>query len=442
MKKKLLVSFLALIACCELYAQNTLLQSGPMVGYSSYKEVMLWVQTKAAAKVHFEYVEKENPGVKMKSEVVETGKGDAFTARIPVAVSEGKKYSAQLFINGKVVSLPYPFEFKSQKLWQFRTDPPDFSLVFGSCNYVNEPEVDRPGNPYGSGHQIFKSIADKKPDLMLWGGDNTYLREVDWDTRSGILHRYTHTRSLPEMQALLASTHHYALWDDHDYGPNDSDRSYWLKEEALNIFKYFWPNPNFGPGGGTSGTFSWNDVQFFLLDNRYFRSPNNGNYGPREMFGEKQVQWLIDALTSSRATFKIVAAGGQILNPVNENFFEGYTKFAGERDKLLNALKEAKIPGLILLSGDRHHSELSKMDREGTYPLYELTASPFTAGPVGDRAKNEKNTFRLPDTYYGEHNFAWLEVSGPRKERVLTIRLCSTDGKEIWKKEIKANELK
>ncbi|MBK8613627.1 MAG: hypothetical protein IPN85_09025 [Flavobacteriales bacterium] len=38
---------------------------------------------------------------------------------------------------------------------------------------MNEPAYDRPGTAYGGGYGIFNSIAETKPDLMLWLGDNT-----------------------------------------------------------------------------------------------------------------------------------------------------------------------------------------------------------------------------------------------------------------------------
>ena len=60
---------------------------------------------------------------------------------------------------------------------------------------------------------------------MLWLGDNIYTREVDFYSLSGYQKRYTHTRNIKEMQPLLSNTHHYAIWDDHDYGPNNTDRS-------------------------------------------------------------------------------------------------------------------------------------------------------------------------------------------------------------------------
>ena len=59
----------------------------------------------------------------------------------------GKKYTYEIFINDLKVERDYVMEFQSQKLWKWRTDPPDVSFVIGSCSYVNEPKFDRPGNP-------------------------------------------------------------------------------------------------------------------------------------------------------------------------------------------------------------------------------------------------------------------------------------------------------
>jgi len=44
-----------------LLGQADNLQSGPMVGYSNMREVMLWVQTRDSAKVIFRYWEKDTP---------------------------------------------------------------------------------------------------------------------------------------------------------------------------------------------------------------------------------------------------------------------------------------------------------------------------------------------------------------------------------------------
>ena len=437
MKQSILFSLMFI----STYAQD-LINSGPMVGYSTMQEVLLWVQTEERAKVHFEYYEIDNPKVKFSTDKIETEKKNGYVAKlIADQVTPGKKYKYEVYVNNYKIERNYAMEFQTQELWKWRTDPPDVKFIIGSCSYINEPKFDRPGKPYGSNFEIFNSINKKKPDFMLWLGDNTYLREPDWNSRTGFIKRYSHTRAFPELQPLLASTHHYATWDDHDYGPNNSDGSFWLKETASEIFKLFWGNPNYDVTGkgGITGFFQWSDLDFFLLDNRYHRTANNNLTGNRQMLGKDQIDWLINALSFSQASFKFVAVGGQVIS--NGVVYENYATYPDERKYLLDKIREAKIEGVIFLDGDRHHTILSKMqETKNVYPLYDLTCSSLTAGVNND---NEPyNSFKLEETFVNVNNFGMLNVTGPTNERELTIQIFDKDGKELWIKSIKANDLK
>ena len=437
MKQSILFSLMFI----STYAQD-LINSGPMVGYSTMQEVLLWVQTEERANVHFEYYEIDNPKVKFSTDKIETEKKNGYVAKlIADQVIPGKKYKYEVYTNNYKIERNYAMEFQTQELWKWRTDPPDVKFIIGSCSYINEPKFDRPGKPYGSNFEIFNSINKKNPDFMLWLGDNTYLREPDWNSRTGFIKRYSHTRAFPELQPLLASTHHYATWDDHDYGPNNSDGSFWLKETASEIFKLFWGNPNYDVTGkgGITGFFQWSDLDFFLLDNRYHRTANNNLTGNRQMLGKDQIDWLINALSFSQASFKFVAVGGQVIS--NGAVYENYATYPEERKYLLDKIREAKIEGVIFLDGDRHHTILSKMqETKNVYPLYDLTCSSLTAGVNND---NEPyNSFKLEETFVNVNNFGMLNVTGPTNDRELTIQIFDKDGKELWIKSIKANDLK
>ena len=421
-------------------AQNKLLQSGPMVGYVDMKEALLWAQTTRATTVEFVYWDKNNPSVKFMTDPVRTEKSTAFTAKcIADRVEPGRQYVYELRINGKPVKLSYPTEFKTQTLWAWRTDPPDFSLATGSCAYVNETEYDRPGKPYGSNYRIFTTIAAQKPDLMLWLGDNTYLREPDWTTRTGTFHRFTHARSLPELQPLLASTQHYAIWDDHDFGPNDSDGSWVHKDISWEAFRAFWGNPTFGVNGqkGCTSWFKYADIDFFLLDNRYFRTPNDCESCPRTMLGREQLEWFKAALAASTAPFKVVAIGGQVLSTqkLNERYIN---LFPAERDSILTHIERENIKGVVFLTGDVHLTEFSALKNAAGNWVYDLTTSPLTSG-VNTYGKSDDNTLRVEGTLVMEHNFSILSFSGPRKERRLQIKVVNAEGKELWKKTILPN---
>ncbi len=409
-----------------------------MLGYTDMRETMLWVQTKSQARVQFAYWLKGDPAQKLLTAIATTQAQDGFTAHLVAdQVLPGNTYEYELRINDKAVALDYPANFQTLPLWQYRTEPPNFKVALGSCAYVNEERFDRPGNPYGGEYQIFTAIHQQDPDLMIWLGDNTYLREPDWFTRTGFLHRYTHSRSLPELQPLLASTHHYAIWDDHDFGPNDSDGSFIHKDLAKEVFQLFWANPSYGlPGkGGVTSYFQWGDVDFFLVDNRYFRTPDRQKKGERTQLGKDQLEWLIQALIASNAPFKIVATGGQVLTTYTN--YETFTNlYPEERAYLLRRIEEEDIRNVVFLTGDRHHTELSKQVNSKGRTVYDLTVSPLTSGVhVGGE---EVNFLREAGTLVQQRNFGILEFAGARKERTMTIRIFDNSGKELWNRMVKA----
>ena len=427
--------------CFSLFtiAQENLLQSGPMVAYSTMKEVMLWAQTNEETKVHFVYWNTKTPEQKNKSNSVHTKKENGFVAKVIADKLEpGNSYNYELYINDVLIIRPYPLELQSQPIWKWRHDAPDYSFAIGSCAYINETKYDRPGTPYGSNYQIFESIYKSQPDFMVWLGDNVYLREADWNSKTGIIHRYSHTRSTKELQPLLASTHHYGIWDDHDYGPNNSDRSYHLKKVTETTFKDFFPSPNYIFDEGITSFIQWADSEFFLLDNRYWRTPNKRTDLEREILGEKQMEWLIDALVNSFAPFKFVVMGGQFLNPAKHG--EAYSKIAPkERLELIDAIQELKIEGVIFLTGDVHRTELTKIDMPNGYPLYDLTVSPFTSGV--SRFRGEDNINQVENTVFNKHNYGLLKVLGTEDSRTLEINILDSNGELQWQKRISANEL-
>ncbi|MBP7408971.1 MAG: alkaline phosphatase family protein, partial [Flavobacteriales bacterium] len=348
-------------------------------------------------------------------------------------VVPGTTYGYRPVVNGQVVDVGQALNFSTQPLWKFRTDPPEFTVAMGSCVYINEPVYDRPGNPYGSGYEIFNSIADKKPDLMLWLGDNIYLREPDWGTRTGFLHRYTHSRSTPEMQRLLRSTHHYAIWDDHDFGPNDGDASFVNSALAREMFDLFWPNPTCGVPGvaGTTTSFSQSDVDFFLLDDRTFRVPADVTTAEAAMLGKAQLDWLIQALKYSDASFKLVAVGSQVLNTAA--MYENYATIVNERNELLRRIEAEGIRGVVFLTGDRHFTELSSLPLKDGRTIHDLTVSSLTSGTY---KATDNNELRVEGTVVEQRNFATLTFSGKKNERTMTIRVFDGKGAQLWERAI------
>ncbi|MBS4059169.1 MAG: alkaline phosphatase family protein [Bacteroidetes bacterium] len=438
-RNSIFTTSILLLISLFLQAQHPLLQSGPMLGYSEMREVMLWVQTNEEAQLHILYYPKDGSDIARKTKTIKTVKENVLTAHlIADSVLPGKKYVYQLFINGDEVHLPYTTEFQTQSIWKWRGNPPEFSFLAGSCAYINQTEHDRPGRPYGGDYRIFENMATQNADFMLWLGDNIYLREPDWNSWTGITQRYTHGRSVKELQPFLASTHHYAIWDDHDYGPNDSDKGFFNKNQTMKAFELFWGNPTYGVGDikGAITSFQWGDADFFLLDNRWYRDPDLIQKDNKTILGESQLEWLFENLVTSTATFKIVALGGQFLS--DAAVYELYSNygFNKERQKIIDFIHQHKIKNVVFVTGDVHYTEMSVLTEEGKPAIWDLTFSTMTAGP-NPNGNDWKNSYRVPGTVVTERNFGKVSFRGESKNRELVVECFNTDNELKWHRIIK-----
>ncbi len=436
--RRLLLALLLSFAAAPLCAQQAV---SVLHGFTDMASTTLWVQTERAARVAVDFHPKNEPAKRRRVEGA-TRAEDDFALHLRLAGLEpGTRYRYQLAVDGRPSG--EPGTFATLPLWQYRTEPPELAVAFGSCAYLND-RFSRPGPPWGGDYGIFDAIAAQSPELMLWLGDNVYFREPEWTSLEGMSARYRAVRAMPELRRLARGTSHLAIWDDHDFGPNDSDGSFTMKGAALAAFRRYWANPSYGMPGvpGVFGMATLGDADFFLLDNRFHRYPNRYPQVPEKaMFGPAQLEWLKQALVGSRATFKVIAAGGQFWN--RRNRYESFGNFPAEQRALAEWLAERKIEGVLFLSGDRHFSELLRIERPGTYPLYEFTSSPLTAGPFRDLPADEReNPEAVAGTIVTERSFGMLRFSGPRKDRAVTLEAYAADGRLLWQRRIGAGELR
>ncbi len=428
-----------------------------MPAWSEMTEAAIWVQTTQPAQVQIRYTPVRKRDYSADSGYIDiadvpakngplvnaTAESDLIAVSVLTDLDWGTDYRYELLIDGEVVQRDYPLTFKTQPHWRWAVrppQPPDLKIMLGSCSYINEAKTDRPGNPYGQDPAIYQTMANQRADFMLWLGDNVYYREMEWLTEQGMRRRWRYDRSMPFVQQLLASTVHYATWDDHDFGPNNSDRSFRLKGEALDVFSDYFPTVRRGTPEtqGAFHRFEWGDVEVFMLDDRYHRAPNNAPNSPeKSMLGDAQMQWLKDSLSNSIATFKIIANGNQVTKP--QVYGEGMVRFGDDLPELMDYIREAKIPGVLFLSGDIHSTELLRTPVEGSYPMYEFTCSSITAGSASSQVDTP---VRVPGTKVtGTNNFGTIEVLGPSGSRKLVLQSLDKSGKALWTHEISQSEL-
>lgn len=279
-------------------------------------------------------------------------------------------------------------------------------IAFGAClkQYMPQP--------------VWGAINQFKPQLFIFLGDNVYA--ADNNMRS-LREAYTQLNAQPGYAALRRYATVAATWDDHDYGVNDGGRDFALRAESQQAFADFLRLPLEHPLRRRPGVYrsmlfgpSGRRVQLILLDTRYFRdklthlrAPGKpGPYGPTSdpsatILGSEQWRWLEEQL-AVEAELRLVVSSIQVIS--DQHGYESWGNMPEERKKLLRLLSQA--PGrVIILSGDRHHSELSGLNRNSPDELIEITASSLNqyGGVIDD------NQYRIGERY-GEPNFGTIEL--------------------------------
>lgn len=411
-----------------------------MHGPAEPTSAVLWIQADAPAAVVVSW-QPEGEAGERRVELV----AGAATDNVVVARLTGLKPGTTTAYRVEAGAERRTGVVRAQPHWEKPGAAPELSFALGSCFFLADPDPIWPGADYGAGFAIFDAIAAQKPDAMLWLGDNVYLQQQDFYDPAAMAARYRRQRGFAPLQGLLAATSHLALWDDHDYGPNDGDASYVLKGETLKLFQRYWPNPSFGlpDAPGTFGMAHYGDVLFFLLDDRWYRSPDAWPDGPdKTMFGARQLEWLKQALVAApRSALKVVAAGGQFWPRASR--FEGWHRYGAERAAFAEWLVRARIEGVVFLSGDRHFGELVKIERPDAYPLYEFTSSPLTSRPPARLDRTDAaNPDVVPGTLVVKRQFGMLRVFGPGNDRRIAFEARDTDGTLLWRQELALSDLR
>jgi alkaline phosphatase D len=265
-------------------------------------------------------------------------------------------------------------------------------IAFGSC--VSKPD---------SG--IWRKINEIKPDVFIFLGDNIYLPPTEIPSVEFVLQAYRKIYLREETKKLFEDSEVLAIWDDHDFGSDNSDSGYLFKNLTLKAFKKFWnmPSPPSELENSVAFRKSFGEILVLGTDNRSYRVNKGGSLKP-QVFGPKQLEWLRKEIASSKAKLILLAVGGQILS-TNDNQ-ESFKHYPEEKSFILDLLAAAKMP-VIIISGDRHYAEVLKIQHKGK-TIWEITSSPLAAGMAP--AKLIKADMKSRAIYTKTTNFGMLEI--------------------------------
>ena len=288
-------------------------------------------------------------------------------------------------------------------------------IAFGSCANQDKPQP------------IWTPILADAPDLFLFLGDNVY---ADTDDPAQLQASYDTLGRIPGLQKLLASTPVMAIWDDHDYGPNNSDRLSPSREAAQLAYRHYVPHYPLPADAELVGqplaerpiaqAFSYGRVRFILLDSRSQRDPvNQADDADKTMLGTWQREWLQRELLATRDTHPLTF----ILTTVpwisdETGTRDNWGRYPTERAELSRWMVDNHIRGVCFLGGDAHMLAADN-GRHNTYAGQGQPGFPvLQAGPL-DRSGSVKGgpwsvTPVLPADGEGQFGLVEIEDHGDR----------------------------
>jgi alkaline phosphatase D len=408
---------------------------GPMLGCVTDRSAKFWVRTANEVPVQILVSKSAKMDSPIESAVAKTNKDRDFTAVIAV---EGLKpytqYYYKLLVNGKQEP-----QQRSFRTFGIRGTKAKFEVGFGGgAGYAPENE------------RMWNTIASHSLSAFLFLGDNVY---IDHPTKPSVQqYCYYCRQSRPEFRDFVAGTAIYAIWDDHDFADNDCiggpdvNKPEW-KRLVWHLYRENWNNPYYGGGESQPGCwfdFSIGDVDFIMLDGRYYRT--GAEKENPSILGPAQKQWLLEKLKASKATFIVLASpvpwafgaktGSQItqrgVTQGSTDTWEGYKQ---EREEIFSFIEKNKIDGVILLSADRHRSDAWKIERPDGYALYEFESSKLT---------NEHTHRLMPGALFGYNekcSFGLLKFDTTISDPQVTYQIINIDNKVIHTLVLKKSQL-
>jgi alkaline phosphatase D len=258
----------------------------------------------------------------------------------------------------------------------------------------------------------------------------------------------------PGFRKLKASCPILATWDDHDYGTNDLGGEHPNKKQMQKVFLDFFEEPADSPVRRQEGIYQaaiygppGKRVQVILFDSRYHRGPLKGvdlgrgyqGYLPGDdptvpLLGEAQWQWF-EKQIQKPAEVRLIVSSIQVLP--DSHPLEKWNNLPHERERLFATIRDAKLAGVVFLSGDQHLGEISKLEDVLGYDAYELTSSGMThtreAVPAPNRYRIGRST--------REKNFGLVEIDWDKADPVIQLSVRTESGEVQLQQDLKLSQL-
>jgi alkaline phosphatase D len=365
------------------FANTASLTHGPVVGAVTDTTARVFVRTSGSAEVKIRYGHAEDLSDAVESVAQQTVAEHDFTTIIPLTdLTPMTVYSVDVVVDG-VPQLSVPYS-------HFKTFPvPGSNVSFKFVVLTDFGEL--PGRLDAQATPTFLNADAEQPDFVLIGGDfdhsNPDVPGDDVTTRAfkRLMFKRLYTPDAVMGDFVNLILRHYPVvhhWDDHDYGQDNSDKTYPHKQISLDVLQEYFPVYPVSQYGDWQ-QFTYARADFFILDSRSQRDPDidpddaNKSMLDGDHLGQVgQWVWLKKSLSASTATWKF------IISPVTFNPTvikkDSWHAFQYERQKLVNFIKRKNMRGVVFISGDWHAGGL---DNGANADFPELAVPPANLTP-------------------------------------------------------------
>ncbi|MGI9657322.1 MAG: alkaline phosphatase D family protein, partial [Gaiellaceae bacterium] len=273
------------------------------------------------------------------------------------------------------------------------------------------------------------------PSLFLIAGD-FYYADIGENNPDRFREQFQRALTRPAQAALYREVPVAYTWDDHDYGPNDADRTAPSREAARAIYRETVPHYELAAGAGDEAiyqAFTMGRVRFLLTNTRSERDPSALPAGDqRSMLGVEQKRWLKEELLAANGTYPVIVWVNSVPwiaepSPGGDN----WSGFAEERAELSNFIADNAIEGIVMVSGDAHMVAIDD-GSNSDYSTNGGAAFPVFHAAALDRRGSLKGGPYSEGAFPGSGQFGLFSVEDDGGSRVVvSLRGLNWKGEEI-----------
>ena len=304
---------------------------------------------------------------------------------------------------------------------------------------------------------VWNTVLALRPHLMLMLGNSVL---ADTDDMLELRLQYDKLAAKPGFAELRRQSRFLATWNDLDFGREDGGADFPRRDESQQVFLDFWDEPSGSPRRRRDGVYAsqrfgppGRRLQVILLDTRYGRGPlwrvspdeavrregqAMGPYLPNDhdrarMLSEEQWRWLEEQLRLP-ADLRLIATSIPFV--MEFTGWESWANMPLERQRLIDLIRDTRANGVLLLSGDAPWSEISRLDQEAPYELWDITT-----GSLNRRGAGIGPNRHRVGSPTGEPNFGYIEIDWPAADPAVRIELRNAANRSLLRQTVRLSDL-